>query len=233
MKSDLDELIEHYEVQAAIVDKDLQECLLMQDYLGAHDYSRSLNLIKSEIYLLRNLKDPLYDDKLRLENLDKNIDYLVIKFKHPKEYWQKRFEVQKIELRQLIEKGKVREFNYDSQEIDDALFDLYERKIKGFKLYLKEEDNFYFEFKLAAANILEISIEIKTIESSQCSFYQDIFSRYKKLGFKLNNEETLLTFEYNMNNFKDAIDIKTLLAQIVFKIYSHCNFANAFLLIKI
>ncbi len=232
MKSDLDELVAHYEAQAATFKQYLQECLLIQDYLGAHDYSRSLNLIKNELQMLHNLKDPLYDEKQRLKNWDKNLDYLTTKFNRTKEYWQKSLEGQRLELEQLIEKEEAQKIVYDSQEIDDTLFDLYERKIKGFKLYLNEEDNFYFDFRLSATNILEILVEATTVISSKYSFYRDNLNKYKKLGFQFNKEETLLTFEYNMNSFKGAVDIKTLLARILFKTYSYRSFDKAFLRIN-
>lgn len=231
MKSDLDQLIEQYEAEKSAFKQLLHNCLLQQDYLGAHQYSITVNLIETELQLLHSFKGNLHAEKQTLKQMIEGYEYNTQKMQlkhYAKALWENRIKDQKLKVEQLSEQND--KFLYDSQEIDDALFNLFEKNIKIFFLHLKEDNSLYFQFELSESNILNISIETKAVLNSNFTFYSDNkWSSFKRLGFNLNTEETALTFHYDMTGFKDATDIKILLARIVFNIYDRRSFDSAFI----
>jgi hypothetical protein len=215
MKSDLDLLIEMYEVEKQSLESSIKNYLNEDDYLYAHYHQKALWRVNSELQLLHSFKGTLYEEKLYLERL---ID-MGKKFEDEsflKSIYEKRIIEKRDEIQRLSEVNK--NFN-DSQEIDDALFNLYEGCLKKFRLHLiNRDEDFYLEFELISGNILCISVKIINIlygddpndsEESQIHLF-------KGLGFKLNNESDMLIYEYDMTGFKDAITIKILLARIVY-----------------
>ncbi len=226
MKSDLDQLIEQYEAEKSAFEQLLKDCLYLQDYLGAYYYSQTLYRIDSELSLLQFFKDPLYDDKQALEKM-------LLRSKGEPNYmqafWEERIENEKNRIQKII--GAQDEFFYDTQEIDDAFFRLYERGIKGFKFCLKmKKENLCFDFELSESHILTISIRITQASNNTNIFDQYIFKGFKRLGFKLNDEGNLLIYQYDMYGFKDAFFLKTLLARIIYEVYGYRSFDSAYLL---
>jgi len=226
MKSDLDQLIEQYEAEKSAFEQLLKDCLYLQDYLGAHYYSQTLYRIDSELNLLHFLKDPLYDDKQALEKM-------LLRSKGEPNYlqafWEERIENEKNRIQKLSEKkGKL---FFDSQEIDEALFNLHQGKINSFKLYFKmKKENLCFDFELSEGYVLNILVRITQTSNNTDIFDQYYLKGFKKLGFKLNDEGNLLIYQYNMNGFKEAIFLKTLLARIIYEVYGYRSFDSACLL---
>jgi len=226
MKSDLDQLIEQYEAEKSAFEQLLKDCLYLQDYLGAHHYSQTLYKIESELYLLYFFKDPLYHDKQALEKM-------LLRSKGEPNYlqafWEERIENEKNRIQKLSEAQD--KFFYDTQEIDDGFFRLYEREIKGFKFCLKmKKENLCFDFELSESYVLNILVRITQVSNNTDIFDQYILKGFKRLGFKLNDEGNLLNYQYNMYGFKEAIFLKTLLARIIYEVYGYRSFDSAYLL---
>jgi hypothetical protein len=217
MKSDLDLLIETYEVEKQSLESSVKNYLNEDDYLYAHYHQKALWRVNSELQLLHSFKGTLYEEQQYLERL---ID-MVKKIEEEdfiKSIYEKRIIEKRDEIQRLSEAS--RNFN-DSQEIDDALFDLYEGRFKRFRLHLiNRDEDFYLEFELISGTILCISVKIINIlygddpddsEESQIRLFEG-------LGFKLNDVSDMLIYKYDMNGFKDAITIKILLARIVYEV---------------
>lgn len=217
MKSDLDLLIETYEVEKQSLESSMKNYLNEDDYLYAHYHQKALWRVNSELQLLHSFKGTLYEEKQHLERLIDKVKKI-----EDEDFVKSIYEKRIIEIRDEIQRLSEASKNFnDSQEIDDALFNLYEGGLKRFRLHLANRDgNFYLEFELISDTVLCISVKIINIlygddlddsEESQIHLFEG-------LGFKLNNKNDMLIYKYDMNGFKDAITIKILLARIVYEV---------------
>jgi hypothetical protein len=221
MQSDLDLLIELYESEKRFLERSIKDYIDEFEYQFAFFHSEALSQVNSRIQILNSFKGPLYSEKEKLERMismmPKIEDYDLEKFMRAR--WEERIRDQENKVDQ-IGKQKMRRF-YDSQEIDDALFEMFEGRIKKFRLLLNKEDNFYLDFELNESHLLTISIELKnTLDNGNIYREDDLNDRpFKGLGFKLSEDGNSLIYQYNMKNFKDASSIKMLLSRIVYDIY--------------
>jgi hypothetical protein len=222
MQSDLDLLIELYEGEKQSLERMMKEYIDEFEYLAAYHHSEALAFINHQLYFLYKFKGPLHEEKERLERMIKMLpkinDEKLAPYMRP--HWEKGIEDQKNKVK-LLSEQKSKWFN-DNQEIDDALFDLYERKSKKIRLLLDSEDNFYLDFELMQNNILVISIELDAVLNSDNIFREDdTYDRpFKGLGFKLNDKGDKLLYQYDMTGFKEATPIKMLLSRIVYDVYT-------------
>jgi hypothetical protein len=221
MQSDLDLLIELYESEKSFLERCIKDYIDEFEYQFAFFHSEALSQVNSKIRILNSFKGPLYSEKEKLERMismmPKIEDYDLEKFMRAR--WEERIKDQEGKVDQ-IGKQKIRRF-YDSQEIDDALFGIFEGKFKKFRLLLNKEDDFYLDFELKENHMLIISIELENILNSDNIYREDDLndSPFKGLGFKLSDDGNYLAYRYNMTRFKDAISIKMLLSRIVYDIY--------------
>ena len=217
MKSDLDLLIETYEVEKQSLESSIKNYLNEDDFLYDHYHQKALWRVNGELQLLHSFKGTLYEERLYLERLidmvKKMEDEGVIKSIYEKRIIEKRDEIQRL--------SEVNKSFNDSQEIDDALFNLYEGRFKRFRLHLiNRDEDFYLEFELISGNILCISVKIINIlyGDDTNDLEESQIHLFKGLGFKLNDKSDMLIYKYDMNGFKDAITIKILLARIVYEV---------------
>jgi len=221
MQSDLDLLIESYESEKRFLEHSIKDYINEFEYQFAFFHSEALSQVNSRIRVLNSFKGPLYDEKEKLERMismmPKIEDYDLEKFMRAR--WEERIKDQENKVDQ-IGKQKIPGF-YDSQEIDDALFGVFEGKFKKFRLLLNKEDDFYLDFELKESKLLTISIELKSILNSDNIYSEDDLNDrpFKGLGFKLSEDGNCLVYQYNMAKFKDAGPIKMLLSRIVYDIY--------------
>ena len=214
MRSDLDVLIDFYEAEKLSLETLIKENLKEHEYLGVYYYGEELLRVNGQLHKLYCFKDPFYEQNQQLERL------MVFEISNEKSYlqsfWKERVKTEKERIEKLRNENRAN-FN-DSQELDDALFSLYEERYSGLKLYFSHEENpFYIEFKVTKQKILHIIIEKNRIINYNDSETNRI-RLFENLGFKLNYNNDLLIYEYNMAGFRDAILIKTLLARIIYDI---------------
>jgi hypothetical protein len=236
-KSDLTLLIEYWEREKKSVEKLIKDLLDQHEYLYAEYQSKALWEINRNLTLFHRFQDPLYEEKARFENLKK----LGSKRKKVlKEFYLDITATQERRLRQLDTQTKS--FFCDSQQVDDALFNLLEGKIKLFTLgFLKkqidaesqDDYNLKLDFKLEDGDILKISTPIGNNLKHVFSHFdlnEDETQRvnpFKGLGFELNEAEATLIYWYDIKNLKNAGTIKVLLARLMYEFYWYYESENA------
>ncbi|NCD70175.1 hypothetical protein [Mucilaginibacter agri] len=220
MKSDLDELIAELEFEKQLIQKSIDDCVKDEDYLNAHHNYQARNKLNRELETLYKLRDPLYFEKehiLRILDMYKYSSLRMGRFddRFLSENRQKSIRDEEEKLNRLNQQKYT---YYDGQEIDNALFDLYKGKLAGFKLYINQQENIYFEFSLNNHQNLLISIDA-SVEAQQYMAAKSPLLFFKTKGFKINEVNNKLNYLYD-KPFKDATTIKELLAQIIFKLYN-------------
>lgn len=223
MKSDLDLLLEYYEDEKRSLESSINAYLKELDYLYAHYQQEALWRVNATLDTLKYFKDPLYYEKQQIERITE-----LFKDREYKSYMKSAYEERLIkkENRLNIRSG-VYYFN-DDQVIDDALFNLYEGRCKQFRLCLSKPNSLYLYFELQDKQVLHISFIAKTVldmygyeeETYEDDDNEGQINVLRKLGFKWDNKSSKITYSFNMAGFKDAIEIKTLLARIAYDVFS-------------
>lgn len=220
MKSDLDQLLAILEDEKTSLELAIKEALTDHHYESVYQNGNALNKIRSHLYRLNSFKDPFYENEQRL----KRYGGLSVKQSDPymQLYWEEFVEK---------EQGKINELRLirgtaliDSQEIDNAVFDLHEGKHQKFRLCLPHRSEYLqLDFALDNAHFLNISIDIKSIISDYDPDdpEENQLHLFENLGFRTDNENGIIVCRFNMNKFKDAWDIKILLSRIVYDIGYH------------
>lgn len=218
MKSDLEETIEAYETEKAQLEKRIAEYVDEADYFFAHQHQRALKKLNKTLYILKSLKDPNYGQILFGEDSLRFIEKMKSDSTLP-EFARFLLDSQIAEQKNKLLKLQNETFSpyFDSQEIDDVLFDLVNNTIKSFRLYFKSTPEMFVSFSMAGP-----TIEIKLSNEKMSHYIEDKifrdFNQLKSLGFELRNEEW--TFQYT-NHFKDALDIKILLSRLIYEVFNY------------
>ncbi|GAA3964935.1 hypothetical protein [Mucilaginibacter dorajii] len=217
MKSELDLLIELLEAEKKSLELLIQEDIKEHEYLNVHHYGQALIKVNSRLYMLNCFKDPFYERENRLERMQNF--YSTGEDIYLKAFWEEQLVVEKEEIRQLRKQSNTY-FN-DTQNIDDALFDLRDGRFAKLRLNFSHRgEPFYLDFKMEAGQILNIYTKASNLvdgddpddlESSQLHLFVN-------LGFKADIEADLLIYKWVMHGVKDVIAIKTMLSRIIYDI---------------
>lgn len=165
------------------------------------------------------MKVPFYEDIKQIENLKKiySIRQKGDKRGHLEDFWNERLREEELKLEEL-KKQKAAPF-YDGQVIDNALFDLIEGKLKGFSICFREDEKICIEFKLNH-EFIEIALSnvyLNEFDPEDDENYQHI-GIFATVGFHPNDNGRLIN-KYPLNKFKDAVEIKILLARLMYDIF--------------
>lgn len=215
MKPDIDQLIEYYEAEQTTLDALIKECLLDWDYKRAHYHAVALKKVNRKLQILRNLKDPFYRDKTFLEDKKLAIEKLISdeSLKDAEEFL--RSNIDEIDKKVAALKSKKVPGKPENQDFDDAIFDLVERKISGFKFHLKKQENLYMQFKLKEESSLVISFT-PIDQLGEFSYFHSSVTKLKLIGFQINNKTNCYEYIYNIADFTNSIFLKTLVSRVVF-----------------
>lgn len=220
MNSYLSELIELLEAESLKLENAIKECVEDSEYKQAHYHNKALNKVSLQLQTLKNLSDPLYERKRMLERT---------KIMYSRYTTDPKFaEMGKHLLQELkkeegeLDLEKVQPEQPDSQEIDEAIFELVEQRIKGFRFNLYSESNLYLHFELID-DIIEISFTPFKELTNEHVLYKREKKALKALGFTYSTGKEYMYYNYNVNGFKDAIELKTLLSRIVFDVFFYKN----------
>lgn len=217
-KTDLDELIEYYQIEINTLEQLVKEDLEVMDYKAAHLHSKALAMTHRKLRVLNSLNDPYYEKKWSLEDQKKSYQkYTSDNNKFMNNYKEERLREINQKLEELNKKPKP--FVEDSQYIDDAIYDLIEGKIRSFKLNLNKRHNFYLWFSLAEGGIMKIDMTPVKHLKSNYFIYQDHINGLKAIGFKLDKEEEKLYYEYQVSQFVNSIELKTLLSSVLLDVF--------------
>jgi len=212
MNEEINALLSIYEQEKKLIESIIEEDRIDSDYKAIRLNSKNLNRIQRQIELIKSLIDPYTQEK---ERLKRTIDFLVKKneFEESDEYRTHMLAQIDRKLDQL-NSYKPGYFN-DGQEFDDAIFDLVEQKIEGFIFNLKKENKLSLLFKRTDKEILLSVINIKKLKK-QHILNKNTIAVLKSIGFKEEKPVDSLVFTYGLDNFKDAIFIKTIVSRVIF-----------------
>jgi hypothetical protein len=212
MNEEINELLSIYEQEKKLIESIIEEDRIDSDYKAIRLNSKNLNRIQRQIALIKSLIDPHTQEK---ERLKRTIDLFVKKseLEESNEYRSQMLAQIDRKLDQL-NSYKPSYFN-DGQEFDDAIFDLVEQKIKGFIFNLKKENKLAILFKRTDKEILLSVTDIKKLKK-QHILDKNAKAVLKSIGFKEEKHLDSLVFTYGLDNFKDAIFIKTIVSRVIF-----------------
>ena len=213
MKSDLEEVIEAYEAEKAELEREIAAYAAEGDYYYAHHHSRALKRVNARLVILNELIDPHYSDILQEQRkiqmykqwgVDRKIDH--------ESYFSNQVPLSEKKIEEW--QGAALNPTYDSQEIDDAIFNLVKGNIHAFKLYFKTDPDVYLNF-MAVGHHVEITLPYD-LEHEYLHIFEDI-NLFKSLGFSFENGN--LVYRYNLERFKDALEIKIMLARLIYEVF--------------
>jgi hypothetical protein len=223
MKSDLDQIIEYLESEKQSLELSIKSYLLEKDFQYAHYQQEELWRVNNKLATFQYFKDPLYHKKQELERLkelfngfDENDNLTDI---YHRRITKKENEIKTDQLTASY-------FN-DTQVIDDALFELYERRFKKFRLCLNKPSALYLYFELNVNNLLSISISSDAVldmygydkENYDDEDEERELFILKKMGFEQSDGLDWIVYHIDMNDFKDATAIKLILARISYDVF--------------
>jgi hypothetical protein len=228
MKSDLDQIIEYFESEKQSLELSIKSNLAEYDYLYAHYLQEGLWRLNNYLDTLKYFRDPLFNKKQEVERWIRWMSRLEnnnLEFLYKDDIAEKKKELEK------LNKDPVYKYFNDSQVIDEALFDLYEKRIKKFRLCLSKEDNFNIDFEITG-DLLRITHQ-PDFESRNYDYSigfddeDDIEYRHplENLGFRWSTDRKALVYYYEMEVFKEALPVKILLSRIV---YEKFNFGQGY-----
>ncbi|WP_449436232.1 hypothetical protein [Pedobacter steynii] len=225
MKSDLEELIEAYEWEKAELEKQISSYIEDEDYIYAHYHGKALRKINRTLDILKSIQNPFYRSISDEQRKAKNMKRMMVSEEYKKYFDRLGTDFFADQLREG--ENKINEWQravvsqkYDSQEIDNALFDLVKGVVSGFKLYFKSKPDTFAKFILKGS-----TIEITLLFDADPEYYSDYRSIFwdvkgiSALGFILENEQWV--YHYHFDQFKDALEIKTLLARLIYDVFNY------------
>lgn len=212
----LTELIDLLEDEGLRLETIMKACVAESDYKHAHKYQKALHKVNRQLQTLNGLQDPSYKEKSMLKHTQEiYIKYLA----DPKYAGMTDYFLDKMnETQQKLYIPSASPPQYDTQEIDDALFQLVEKKITGFKFNLQKQSNLYLRFQLIGHS-LKLSITPFKELMNEDVLYKEEKKALKSLGFTNSLGKEYLYCMVDVSRFKDALAIKTLLARIVFEVF--------------
>lgn len=226
MNSNLNQLIEFWEQKKQKLELELENCINERDFEFAEYYSNSLNQISQKLRVLRSLDqnnqwniDKYKQDISKIEN-----EILISDSERKKFILEYRLRNLHEQLNQL-EENKNEHFE-DAQKIDELLFDLYDKKINGFRIYLSKDENVYLGIEVYDNKILEIKLT-KNEYIKNNKWINSIFEkRLRIIGFRYDFTKERLVLCKEIPVKIDTIEIKMFLSRIVYECYHELEIDN-------
>ena len=223
MNEELKELLTYYDEEKALLDSLIKEDLIDYDYKSAGLHSNALFKIENQIRLLKSLIDPLADEK---KSLSRQIEFFSTQADLSGSNEYRIFMLAQIDKKlDNLNKQKPEYFN-DGQEFDDVIFDLLEKRIKGFTFHLKKSANLYLDF-----SIKNSYLRIKLTPFSKLRDYLSIDKseviNLKQIGFRKNKSKKYLRYKYPSVQFRDSIFIKTIVSRVIYEVFFYHDLDTA------
>ena len=213
-------IIAHLEAERKSLKRMIKEASFEGDNLIVYYHQKALAQLDNHLDVLYSFIDPDYRKKNSLEQyildlknyyeskIDRNLrDYL-------KRSTQNLINKTKTELQNLIDNPTTKSYSQTSH-LELALLELFEKKIRSFKLVINEEVGFVLVFKMKR-KILFIEIDIKV------EFYERDFILYERtpnplkgFGFELNQERIKYIRTLNFDSTNEIPQIKIWLSHFL------------------
>jgi hypothetical protein len=195
----------------------IREASAEKDNLIVYYHSEALLQLESRLHVLYVFRDPLYQRKeelrWRIDTMKKLPLSKYSKTLRPfaKKYNDKRIAETQDDLQKLTHRPPVT--HSETQIIDDALFALYEKRYKCFKLLVNYEKGFGLHFKLRR-NLLIITLFGRMWDNEPDFIFDNRTSNVLKgIGFQFDVKRNKYFYSVDISGFKDAKAIKQLLSR--------------------
>lgn len=212
--SDLETLLTFYQLEKLNLERLIAECVIEEEFQIATYYSNALQQVKHTIRTFQNLADSEHDRKEWIKEKIAISEKERINSMHTSFY-----ELQTQQINQLKEELIKLEVPQKETKIADdfehIFYDLADGLIKGFRFYLKKEDDMYLLFTKYADTIF---ISFGSGDENEPGYFDHLI-HLKSLGFHFNESKRCFEYEYNLQIFKNTLFIKTLVARIVFEVF--------------
>lgn len=189
MKTELQLIIAELEAEAALLQKELDQCLSQdKDFKAAHKFQKCLGLVKSKLGVLRQLENPY---AVSLKKTQREIDLLTrhmadLKQKYP-HYYAESFEAKyllkwkALELARADLESKPMPFHVDGEVLFNTFESMAANGIQHFTLALENPNtHIYFSKKDSG---LKIEVRVAADENSRLDLFGNKRNGLSGMGF--------------------------------------------------
>ncbi|GAA4788367.1 hypothetical protein GCM10023231_15720 [Olivibacter ginsenosidimutans] len=223
MDKKLKTLIRWYEKEEKQLGLQLKQALNENDFLAAHYNQLALYRLQNTLEIHKMLADPLFIQKNAIRqwiNLYKNLPK---NYPGARQYFQKRINKLKQELRELEQKKEIVSLSADNA-FERAIIAIIEKKVKRAILILDKAKNVSLTFFLSDRKLL-ITLENTQQLYDQYVISDKTISSLKKLGFQSTNNEDLC-LSYILNDNFNCYQLKITLSQIIFDVFHYLHISD-------
>lgn len=197
-------LITHYEAEQQNLQTLLDECLSEEDYRFARYYLKNLRLLRETLFNLYSLSDYAHAEKARLLRILSNLRSAIKYADHPLLKALREKEINELTAKlSLLNEKPIIEVE-EKHNIENAIIQLVEEKINGFKFFISKRDNLYLDFTLAEADVIHIGFTPFNLlhgEYSFNNFFEDSkIEILKRNGFKLSDNANILYIDFDLKD---------------------------------
>jgi hypothetical protein len=206
----LDDLIRCLEEEQQRLKQSIKRASKEWEFAEAKSYAKAYVRIGARLDVLKNFRDPNLEERayfyrrlISLEEQQKEyakLPMLVARF-------QQEIDAVNLELDQLENMLRPR---FETQHIDNALFDLVQGRIFGFKLHLNKNKALVLDF-VSCEDSLCISFFYR-----KGVLWSSVKNRLRQIGFSKIKGEREFSRRFDVRQFKDAQRIKQFLAVAIY-----------------
>lgn len=235
MNEELNEILEFYSEEKLALEKLINSYVKDGKFKEAHLHQKALHKLSRTLSLLKKLENPNYEEieqlEFRIQSYSNSEAEELIKvnprLKDLIEKEKKHFEEKIYRLSQMPLPSQI-----DGQDFDDLIFKMVEEKMSTFQFFINLEKHIFLDFQ-KTSNFINITIpKYKKLKKSYILSKQNIMI-LKGLGFTLDLENNLLFYKFNIDNFKNSIEIKTLVSRVIYEGFGYHNIQNSSLMVII
>lgn len=216
MPSDLDLLIDYYQWEIMRVKESIKENLNLHHYREVEFDERALGRMQRELDRLLELRNPLYpkikraEDEIDMYKRIRDSRELTLGKVFFESLYKPKIEERKRQISSL--KGEpLKPSKEETQNIDEATFQLIEKKSKAFFIHFNESKD--ATLKVYIKKGLEFVIEF-SLKDDDLSWYRE-YSILRDFNFELDEEEKVLFSTFSLTNRANILPLKETLAGIV------------------
>ncbi len=219
-------LVSLYESKKNYLKKLVDNAVEEKDFLTAHYYAKAYHHVNEKLRLLYQIDDPLYDQKefkrdwlQGFKKITKNGSLGV------KSYYKKQIKHLEDEIEKLNQISRAVKPSENHNVINENLLNLLDKRIKYFRLILKNDDNFFINFYYKKKNLNLIIPHVKQLINNNV-LNDHTINPLKNLGFNYTANNTKLILTLTGDNEDMLNKAKETISRIVFEIFYFKIFKN-------
>jgi hypothetical protein len=215
--SELEQLIIYLNEEKQRLESLVQEAAKEWEFLSAHAHAEAIRKINRQLYNLESLSKPFHEEIMML-NYDKR--QIKEKIRYTQDDAEKDVLLEKLFVADQAVKSFERNARNacDAQDVDDAIFDLVEGRIKSFRINLNKDGTLFTEFLRKGSSSLCLRLYGLTSLADDTSEESESL---KTMGFEILEGSQFIEYTFPVSRFRDAILIKQFLAKVLFDIIGY------------